>query len=250
MNTKKLNSIIVDTNLDVALSIKELCKTQLTGDLIVDEIFLSSGPALNHLRDHVIDLVFVSLNSEKIKAYQFIEELSFFADIMVVAYGDSLDPFKAVRLPIFEYLQLPISASDLNHAFLRIYKRKLQESNRVYESQYSFRKILINGHEKAIFVNIDSIIRVEAQGSYTDFYLDNGSRVSSTKSMNYYEGILNKSMFYKIHRSHIISITKIKEVIKDDGDGILVMSNGNKINISRTKKNEFLKHLQQYLYIA
>jgi two-component system, LytTR family, response regulator len=246
MKYKKLNSIIVDTNFDVALSIKNFCKSQLNGDLIVDEIFIGTGPAQNHLNDNMVDLVFVSLNSEKINAYQFIEEVGLLGDIMIIAYGDSIDPVKAIRLPIFEYLQMPLMANDLNHAFMRIYKRKLQESNIVRESNISVKKILINGHERAIFVNLDNVIRVEAQGSYTDFYMENGSRISSTKSINHYENILDKSMFYKIHRSHIISITKIKEVIKDDGDGILVMTNGNKINISRSKKNEFLKFLQQY----
>jgi two-component system LytT family response regulator len=246
MKNKRLNSIIVDSNIEVALAIKEMCKAQLHGDLLVDEIFIGSGPALNYLKDNVLDLVFVSLNSERINAYQFIEELGLLGDIMIIAYGDSIDPVKAVRLPIFEYLQTPLIANDLNHAFMRIYKRKLQETNLVRESNHSVKKILINGHERAIFVNLDSIIRVEAQGSYTDFYLENGSRISSTKSINHYENILDKSMFYKIHRSHIISISQIKEVIKADGDGILVMSNGNKINISRSKKNEFLKYIQQY----
>ena len=84
---------------------------------------------------------------------------------------------------------------------------------------------------------------MEAAGSYTDIYLEDGSKINSTKKMNYYETILSKHPFCKLHRSHFVNLNKIREIIKNEGDGMVVMQDGSKIEISRAKKDEFLRSI-------
>lgn len=59
--------------------------------------------------------------------------------------------------------------------------------------------------------------------------------------MNYYETALAKHPFYKLHRSHFVNLNKIREIIKNEGDGMVVMQDGSRIEISRAKKDEFLR---------
>jgi two-component system LytT family response regulator len=61
--------------------------------------------------------------------------------------------------------------------------------------------------------------------------------------MNYYETILAKHPFYKLHRSHFVNLNKIREIIKNEGDGMVVMQDGSRIEISRAKKDEFLRSI-------
>jgi two-component system LytT family response regulator len=84
---------------------------------------------------------------------------------------------------------------------------------------------------------------MEAAGSYTDIYLEDGTKINSTKKMNYYETILSKHPFYKLHRSHFVNLNKIREIIKNEGDGMVVMQDGSRIEISRAKKDEFLRSI-------
>ena len=52
--------------------------------------------------------------------------------------------------------------------------------------------------------------------------IKSGTKINSTKKMNYYETILSKHPFYKLHRSHFVNLNKIREIIKNEGDGMVV----------------------------
>ncbi len=103
--------------------------------------------------------------------------------------------------------------------------------------------LIINRHDKALFLDIHEILRFEANGSYTDIFLEKGQKISSTKNITFYHNMLEQSRFYKVHRSHLINLNKVKELVKYDGEGVIVMSDNSKIIISKNKKNEFLRTL-------
>jgi len=52
--------------------------------------------------------------------------------------------------------------------------------------------------------------------------------------------MLPANLFFRPHHSHIINLQYIKRYIKGDG-GQLEMQNGNFVDVSRRKKEEFLK---------
>jgi two-component system, LytTR family, response regulator len=46
--------------------------------------------------------------------------------------------------------------------------------------------------------------------------------------------------FYRVHNSHLVNLAYIKKYIRGDG-GQIIMQNGDVIDVSRRKKEEFLK---------
>ena len=58
--------------------------------------------------------------------------------------------------------------------------------------------------------------------------------------MGQYEDILAEHNFFRIHRSYIVNLAHIKMYKKGDG-GIVVMSDGKEIEVSRSNKDAFMK---------
>src|SRR5204862_413236 len=95
---------------------------------------------------------------------------------------------------------------------------------------------------EAVFVNIQSIVRLEAEGHYTHIYLDNGKKYLSSYHLKQFEEHLDGSLFRRIQRSHLINREKIKSVV--DKEGLLIeMTDGAIIEVSRRSKKEALKML-------
>lgn len=90
------------------------------------------------------------------------------------------------------------------------------------------------------FVNFKNIIRLEAQGSYTLFYLINRAKpIICSRTLKYYIEKLGKAQFVRPHKSHLINRNFIENIISKDGK-YLVLKDGMEIKISRRKARELL----------
>ena len=63
-----------------------------------------------------------------------------------------------------------------------------------------------------------------------------------TRLLKDFESMLMPYQFYRVHHSHLINIRYVKKYIRGDG-GQVVLQNGDVIDVSRRKKEEFLKLL-------
>ena len=55
-----------------------------------------------------------------------------------------------------------------------------------------------------------------------------------------FEELLPEDVFFRTHHSHLTNLNYIKRYIKGDG-GQIVLQNGDYVDVSRRKKDEFLK---------
>jgi two-component system LytT family response regulator len=67
-----------------------------------------------------------------------------------------------------------------------------------------------------------------------------GKSILVTKLLKDFEEILLPYRFFRIHNSHLINLNYIKKYIRGDG-GQVIMENNEVIDVSRRKKEEFLK---------
>ncbi|MDO6431518.1 LytTR family DNA-binding domain-containing protein [Flavitalea sp. BT771] len=58
------------------------------------------------------------------------------------------------------------------------------------------------------------------------------------------EQILSKWNFMRVHKSHIINMKYIKRYIKGEG-GVVILSDGSEVEISRREKNAFLQRVNE-----
>lgn len=88
-------------------------------------------------------------------------------------------------------------------------------------------------------VNVDEIIRCEADSNYTFIYLSDRSKVMVSKTLCDFEKNLSEYNFFRIHHKHLINLEHLKEYIKGKG-GQVIMADNSVLDVSIRKKNEFL----------
>lgn len=94
-------------------------------------------------------------------------------------------------------------------------------------------------------VNVKDIIRCEADGSYTSFYLTDKRKLLISLGLKHYEELLADADFIRVHHHHLINMNHVVRYIKEDG-GTAIMSDGSNIEISRRKKDTFLEKLNKH----
>lgn len=98
--------------------------------------------------------------------------------------------------------------------------------------------ILINTSSGYLPICEEEIICLKAQGSYTMIFTQSGDEFMISKKLKQVENVLNPTLFFRIHHSHVINLSFIK-VIKNGNINLAVMENDIILEISKRKKAEF-----------
>ncbi|MDX2003114.1 MAG: LytTR family DNA-binding domain-containing protein [Chitinophagales bacterium] len=170
-----------------------------------------------------------------------------------IIFATAYDQFalKAFKVAAIDYLVKPIDLDDLiksiekvQHKLLPTEKRNLQLNVlRESLSAQRFNKLALPSNEGLVFVNIDDIIRFEADGSYTMIYTIQGDKIMVTRLLGEYEQLLEQRGFFRTHHSHLINLNYIKKYVKGRG-GYIVMTDGASVDVSVRKKEEFMDLLK------
>lgn len=108
------------------------------------------------------------------------------------------------------------------------------------------KKIILNTTDCMYFVNSNEIIRCEAEGNYTCFYLLSGEKIIVSKTLKDFEDLLCPLGFYRIHQSHLINIQYLEKFEKKNG-GTIQMKDRSAIPISQRRKKDFLEVVASFV---
>ena len=115
--------------------------------------------------------------------------------------------------------------------------------NNLKETGESYQKITLPTGTAYEMVYIKDIIRCEAEGSYTMFFMTNSKRFLVTYGLKHYEELLPEKNFIRIHRHHLININHVTRYLKTEG--FAIMRDEVKIEVARRKKDDFLEALRK-----
>lgn len=202
--------------------------------------------ALNLLKEHRIDLLFLDIEMKDGTGFELLDripELSF-----NVIFTTAHDEFavKAFRYNAIDYLLKPIDPDEFAQA---IKKALRQESSDILQRRFaqllkttqekSFDRITLASSNGHVFTSTQDITRIETYGNYTFVHLVEGDRLLVSRNLKEFEEMLPEPDFFRVHQSHIVNLLYVKKVIKDDGDHV-VMLDGIKIPVSRRRKEDFM----------
>jgi two-component system LytT family response regulator len=157
---------------------------------------------------------------------------------------------KAFRYSALDYLIKPIDASELECAVKKAKKRiQFNQSSTTEQVQLLNHhldgakkipdKIAIPTPEGLMFIHVHDIIYCHGLGNYTEFFLLNEQKITSSHTLRQYEELLSDHLFFRAHKSFLINLSHIKKYLRGEG-GTAVMSNGHEIEIARRNKTNFL----------
>ena len=159
---------------------------------------------------------------------------------------------KAIKFNALDYLLKPIDVDELQEAISKVtIEVKVEPANRNLEylianlniKNEESRIITLSTSESYVYVQVGDIIRCEAQGAYTRFYIRQKTPLLVSKTLKEYEHLLQDHAFIRVHQSHLISLHEVDQYIKSDG-GYIVLRDGSKIGVSRGRREAFLSAME------
>jgi DNA-binding LytR/AlgR family response regulator len=95
--------------------------------------------------------------------------------------------------------------------------------------------LLIINHKTSKKVLIENVVLLKSDVNYTIFYLEHGRQKVVAHPIKFFEPYLETRGFLRVHRSFMINPDHVKEYNQDDY--FLMMTNGQKADISRRRKS-------------
>lgn len=196
------------------------------------------------------DIVFLDIEMPEYSGFEllgFFKEITF-EIIFVTAYNQYA--LKAFEVSAIDYLLKPIDGDMIKKAVEKAIKRigtsQMQASIETLQKNTEtnfFRKIGLPISDGVLFVEVDEIVYLQAEGAYTKIYLKN-KEILVSKSIKYFDEILGGwPFFFRAHRSYLLNINFIKKFNRNEG--LLILENNELIPLARDRKTDFeqiLKH--------
>ena len=200
------------------------------------------------LESYSPDVVFLDIKMPGKDGFAWLKSLGTpnFQVIFTTAYDQYA--IKAIRFAAFDYLLKPVDAEELRNAMDRL----LSTANK----HHSFEHLLYNSAqsnpedlrltiattEGRHFLNPQQIIRCEADGNYTHFFLLDGKRIVASRSLGHFIDLLEGLAFIRCHKTHLVNA---RFVTKYSEEG-LTMTDDSVVEVSRRRRTEVKQQLSAW----
>lgn len=197
--------------------------------------------ALNLVQNGQVDLVFLDIQMPELTGIQFLKICGDKCKvILTTAYPEyALDGFD---LDVVDYLLKPISYERFYKAAQKAQQIIAPAQNEVVNQPATTNDfIFIKGDTKNKFikVNYNEILYIEGLKNYVSVYTAN-QRIVTYQALRELETQLPQPPFYRVHKSYIVSLEKIKMI---DGNTLYIADQS--IPIGDTYKEDFFKIVRE-----
>ncbi len=242
-----IKAILID---DERSSLENLQQKIIEFCPLVRIIAMSEQPteALFLIRHHQPDVIFLDIEMPHMNGFRMLNELGDYTAEIVFTTAYNHYAIEAVRMSAFDYLMKPVAIQDLRDTVTRLSKRLsmltqerlnvLRQSLKGTYSQDS--KIAVPTWEGLEFILIKNVVRIESSSNYSRIFFVNGESLLVTRQLKEFEEMLTPYRFCRVHNIHLINLTYVKKYIRGEG-GSVIMENGDEIDVSRRKKEEFIR---------
>lgn len=239
-----IKAIIIDDEVQGRKLLNVLIKAHCPQIEIMDESSdLPNG--VKAIRKHKPDLVFLDIEMpghSGLDILEFFDEKEIdFGIIFTTAYNEYA--VKAFKLSAVDYLLKPISGDDLEKAVERFEKRFQIQKKEIITTVSAGKdnKIAIPVGQSIKFIDLDEVIYLKAENTYTEIHLENNTKLLVSRTLKNFEEVLSQNVrFFRCHKSYIINRSYVLDYVKSDG-GYLVLKPKTQIPISTDKVDEFLQ---------
>lgn len=242
-----IRTIVVD---DEPLACKRLVKLlEQDPEIKVIEVCADGKEAIEKINEKQPDLVFLDIQMPEINGFDVLQNLDqdhVPAIIFVTAYDEYA--LKAFEVHALDYLMKPFSEERFNDSLKRAKAAIKQESKTAINSKVenlleylepsreSLSRILVKSSNRYFFLKVNDIDWIESAGNYVRIHSGDKNYLIRDTMINM-EKKLDSDLFFRIHRSTIINVDKVKELEQwFHGDYMVIMHSGEKLTLSRNYK--------------
>ena len=198
--------------------------------------------ALDILHQKTVDVIFLDIKMPRIIGTEFLKNLSHPPKVIfVTAYREyAVDGFE---LDAVDYLVKPVSFERFFKAITKLNRLMGKETSSVSTGEASnsaaFVYLKVDKDMKKIFVN--EIEYIESWKDYVMVFLTGGKHFLVKQSITAFENLLSEHLFLRIHRSYMVSLSKITGY-----NALSVQLASKEIPIGRLYKQSVMEKLQEH----
>lgn len=253
----KISTLIIDDEPLARAMIAQMLRPRSEFD-IIGECGTGKG-AIQMINKFNPDLIFLDIQLKDMTGFDVLEEVS--GKFPVIIFATAYDTFslKAFDYFAFDYLLKPFneerfyksinkvidnfksSDTDFLQQKIQSLLEYMQPKNE--KSKSTSKSIPIPLKNKTTFINTDDIIYISASNSYIEIFTNSNKYVLRSTISDIMDELYGHS-FFRIHRSTIINLGFIKELINSNyGEIDVRMKDMKQFRVSKSYKKEFLTQI-------
>jgi two-component system LytT family response regulator len=196
------------------------------------------------------DILFLDIRMPEVDGFDLLEQVGIDRAptvVFVTAYADHA--LRAFEVHAIDYLLKPIVDARFAQALARA--KSLARSRRagdaadprlgalLREHTRATRRILVRDRGKTRVIDVDTIDWIGAADYYAEIH-SGGETHLLRETMSELAERLDPERFFRVHRSAIINLERVREIHPlFHGDRELVLADGTRVRLSRTRRQEF-----------
>lgn len=199
---------------------------------------------------HNPSLIFLDIRMPYLSGFDVLQKLpnKKFKVIFTTAYNEYA--IQAIRFSAFDYILKPVDIEELIQGVNRfisqdesfhehtLYENMLLNMNAADSKDF---RLALPTKEGIHFLLPAEIIRCEAVGNYTRFYVENKKQFLISKTLGEYDDLLVPYNFIRTHKSHLVNKNFISFI---DHEGFIILKDSSKVEVSRRRKENVIEALK------
>lgn len=217
----------------------------------------SKATAIDLLQKLKPDVVFLEMDINGGTAFEVLAALPppSYSFVLTTAFHEFA--IKAFQANALDCLLKPIERADVRRTLDKIQKQQLivdlqKQMTALLNAmpQRKTQKLVLHTSESVYFIPIAEVCHLESSGSYTTICTNKGEKILVCSNLGNFDHLVTDSdatnapnQFFRIHQSHIVQLSNVRQLLKlPDGD-FAVLNNGAKIPIARRRREALLAAL-------
>jgi two-component system LytT family response regulator len=229
----KLSCVIVDDSSIQRVIVGKLVTNHQNLKLVGE--FANAVETKNFLSYNSVDLLFLDVEMPILNGFEFLDTLQVKPQVIFITSKPEYAA-KAFDYEATDYIQKPINTIRFDASVKRALNKQLLLMEVPLENNDH---IFIKSNLKKLKVFTSRIKYVEAYGDYVKVITDDENHLVLS-TMKAFETDLPQDKFIRVHKSFIVNLNKI-----DKFNGKMIEIGTTKIPLSRTKKDELKKAIEE-----
>lgn len=191
------------------------------------------------LQKNTVDVIFLDIRMPQLSGTDFVRSLRNVPKIIFTTAHKEY-AHEGFELDVVDYLLKPIRFDRFLRAVNKAYPQRQNEmgnaaSNATHDLRFASPFIYVKVDRKMIKIMLDDILYIESDKDYVKVFTT-GPTIITRQTISSVEAMLSENKFFRIHRSYIVSLDKIRSFSNE------IVEIGNKeLPIGKLYRNSFLK---------
>ena len=242
--------VIIEKDARVASELESVLTAQTNPVYLIGKV--QSKRALQvHIKHLVPDAFFINSNQLLKLPDDFFAQAN---DLKahIVLYGKSKKhALEVITRNLVDYITLPFDTAAIKRSMQRIYDRMKMQL--IIQNTYKKASqtgaaplgntIMVYDNDRLNPIDIDKIIKIKAQGAYSEIYVHGAKKILTSKHLAVYERALQDKSFIRIHDACLINAEHVA-AYKPGVNAKVQLKDNTYEAVSKRKKKDFLNYFR------